>query len=72
VGERGARGLQTWGREQAAVAAPYLRVVPEVTGGAGAGGLEGLTGVTFGYMKWCERIYPKRRSDRAIPYAGQP
>jgi hypothetical protein len=29
------------------------------TGGAGAGALDGLTGVTFGYMKWCGRICPK-------------
>jgi hypothetical protein len=31
------------------------------TGGDGAGALDGLTGVTFGYMKWCGRIYPNRR-----------
>jgi hypothetical protein len=53
-------------------------VVPEVTGGAGAGGLEGLTGVTFGYMKWCERIYPKdvptarflTRANRDVRHGG--
>jgi hypothetical protein len=41
-----------------------------VTGCDGAGAPDGLTGVTFGYMKWCGRIYPNRRADPAIPYTG--
>src|SRR5919198_1407119 len=46
-----------------------------LTAGAdtGCGGVEGpvgLTGVTFGYMKWCGRICPNRRAEPAIPYTG--